>query len=105
MKAPARAFGSHAHGWKNLKIQPPGGKGVPQILFRPKSYFFVTNTSLQNFKIIAQSILGEKFAAQKEEKRKKNNHKNSGHFVPQPQQRVAQALRLDQKQLVHRVWW
>ena len=53
---------------------------------------------MQNFITLGQPLLGEKYVAQKEEK-KKNNPKNSGHFVPQQRQRAAHALRSNQKDL------
>ena len=39
---------------------------------------------------------GRKLCGTEERKEKKNNHKNSGHFVLQPRQRAAHALRSDQ---------
>ena len=47
---------------ENLKIQPPRGLGrVPQIFFTPNLILFVSINSVQDFKIIAQPLLGEKF--------------------------------------------
>ena len=39
---------------------------------------------MQNFTTLGQPLLGEKYVAVKEKKRKKNNPKNSGHFVRTP---------------------
>ena len=50
---------------------------------------------MQNFITLGQPLLGEKYVAQKE-RRKKNNPKNSGHFVPLQRLRAAHALRSDQ---------
>ena len=50
---------------------------------------------MQNFITLGQPLLGEKYVAQKKE-RKKNNPKNSGHFVPQQRLRAAHALGSDQ---------
>ena len=53
---------------------------------------------MQNFITPGQTLLGEKYVAEKEEKkRKENNPKNSGHFVPQQHLRAAHALLPDQK--------
>ena len=52
---------------------------------------------MQNFITLGQHLLGEKYVAQKERKRKKsNNTKYSGHFFPQQRPRAAQALHSDQ---------
>ena len=64
MEAPcARAReASHAHGRKNLKSKFPRGLwGVPQYFFTPNLIFFVTLNSVQNFKTVAHTLLGEKF--------------------------------------------
>ena len=50
---------------------------------------------MQNFIALGQPILGEKYVAEKE-KDKKNNHKNSGHFVPLQRLRATHALRSNQ---------
>ena len=55
MKAP------RAQGKKPKNSTTQGAGGVPQIFFHPKSYFFVTITSVQNFKLVAHPLLGEKF--------------------------------------------
>ena len=53
---------SHAHGGKNLKIQFPRGLGgYPKFFFTPNLIYFVTINSVQNFKTVAQLLLGEKF--------------------------------------------
>ena len=49
---------------------------------------------MQNFITLGQPLLGEKYLAQKE--KKKNNPKNSGHFVLQQCQRAAHTLCSDQ---------
>ena len=55
MKAP-RAQG------KNLKIRPPRGLGgYPKFFFTLNLILFVSINSVQNFKIVAQPLLGEKF--------------------------------------------
>ena len=54
---------------------------------------------MQNFKTLAQPLLGEKYVAQKEEK--KNNPKNSGHFVPQQRLWAAHAIRSVQNCIVN----
>ena len=56
---------------------------------------------MQNFKTLAQPLLGEKYVAQKKEE-KKNNTEYSGHFVPQQRPRATHTLRSDQnnKQLI-----
>ena len=55
---------------------------------------------MQNFITLGQPLLGEKYVAQKRKKRKKkNNTKYSGHFVPQQRPRAAHALRSDQKHI------
>ena len=47
---------------KNLKIQPPRGLGgTPNFFFTPNLIFFVTLNSVQNFKTVAHTLLGEKF--------------------------------------------
>ena len=47
---------------KNLKIQPPRGLGgTPNFILTPNLIFFVTINSAQNFKTVAQPLLGEKF--------------------------------------------
>ena len=51
---------------------------------------------MQNFITLGQPLLGEKYMTQKR-KRKKNNPKNSGHFVPQQHPRAVHALRSDRK--------
>ena len=51
---------------------------------------------VQNFITLGQPLLGEKYVTQKEKKRKKNNPKNSGHYVPLNRPRAAHALRSDQ---------
>ena len=64
MKAPRACAreASHAHGGKNLKIQPPKGLGGnPNCFSSPQTLFFVSINSVQNFKIVAQPLLGEKF--------------------------------------------
>ena len=64
MEAPrARAHeASHAHGGKNLKIQFPRGLGgYPNFFSTPNLIYFVTINSVQNFKTVAQLLLGEKF--------------------------------------------
>ena len=38
-----------------------GAGGVPQIFFTPNLILFVSIHSVQNFKIVAQPLLGEKF--------------------------------------------
>ena len=44
---------------KNLKIQPPRGLGgYPNFFFTPNLIFFVTRNAVQNFKIVAQLLLG-----------------------------------------------
>ena len=43
---------------KPKKLSPVGAGGVGQFFFYPKSYFFVTRNSVQNFKIVAQLLLG-----------------------------------------------
>ena len=50
---------------------------------------------MENFIILGQLFTGEKYVAEKE-RNKKNNPKNSGHFVPQQRLRAAHALRSDQ---------
>ena len=61
MKDPC-AWGFHVHGGKKPQNSTSKGAGwVPQLFFHPKSYFFVTFNSVQNFKTIAQTLLGEKF--------------------------------------------
>ena len=53
---------------------------------------------MQNFITLEQALLWEKYVAQKEkEKKKKNNTKYSGHFVPQQPPRAVHALRSDQQ--------
>ena len=64
MEAPcARAReASHAHGGKKPKNSTPkGAGGLLQFFFTPNLIFFVTFNSLQNFKTVAQPLLGEKF--------------------------------------------
>ena len=64
MEAPrARAHeASHAHGGRNLKILFPRGLGgYPKFFFTLNLIFFVTINSVQNFKTVAQPLLGEKF--------------------------------------------
>ena len=47
---------------KNLNIQPPRGPGgYPKFFFTPNLILFVSINSVQNFKIVAQPLLGEKF--------------------------------------------
>ena len=47
---------------ENLKIQPPRGLGgYPKFFFTPNLILFVSINSVQNFKIVAQPLLGEKF--------------------------------------------
>ena len=59
-----------------LKMDPLGSWRLPKFIFWPKSYFCVIN-SVQSFKAVAQPLLGEKYVAQKKERTKKNNNKNS----------------------------
>ena len=49
---------------------------------------------MQNFITLGEPLLGEKYVAwkRKKERRKKNNPKNSGHFVPLQRPRAAHAL-------------
>ena len=54
---------------------------------------------MQNFITLGQPLLGEKYVAEKKEE-KKNNSKNSGHFVPLHRPRAVHALRLDQFSMV-----
>ena len=58
---------------------------------------------MQNFITLGQPLLGEKYVAQKKERKKKNNPKNSGHFVPQQRLRAAHALRLDQNESIKNI--
>ena len=47
---------------KNLKIQSPRGLGgYPKFFSTPNLIYFVTINSVQNFKTVAQLLLGEKF--------------------------------------------
>ena len=57
------AWGFHAHGGKKPQNSIPKGAGwVPQFFFSPQIlFFFVTINSMQNFKTVAQPLLGEKF--------------------------------------------
>ena len=55
---------------------------------------------MQNFIILGLPLLGEKYVAQKERK-KKNNIKYSGHFVPQQRPRAVHALRSDQNNAIN----
>ena len=48
-------------GGKPKNSTSTGAGGVPKIFFHPKSYFFVTLNSVQNFKTVAHPLLGEKF--------------------------------------------
>ena len=50
---------------------------------------------MQNFITLGQPFLGEKYVTQKEEE-KKNNPKNSGHYIPLRRPRAAHAICLDQ---------
>ena len=50
---------------------------------------------MQNFITLGQPLPGEKYVAEKKEK-KKNSTKCSGHFVPQQRPRAAHLLRSDQ---------
>jgi hypothetical protein len=77
-------------------MSPLGIRGGPEFFVYPNSYFFVTKNSVQNFKTLGQPLLGEKNVAQKE-RRKENNHKNSGHFVPL--QRISACTPLGPKNL------
>ena len=64
MEAPcARAReASHAHGGKKPKNSTPkGAGGYPKFFFTPNLIFFVTLNSVQNFKTVAHTLLGEKF--------------------------------------------
>ena len=62
MEAPRAREASHAHGGKNLKIQFPRGLGgYPNFFSTPNLIYFVTINSVQNFKTVAQPLLGEKF--------------------------------------------
>ena len=54
---------------------------------------------MQNLITKGQLLLVEKYVAEKERK-KKNNTKYSGHFVPQQRPRAAHALRSDQKLVI-----
>ena len=56
---------------------------------------------MQNFISLGQPLLGEKYVAEKKEK--KNNHKNSGHFVPLQRLRAVHALRSIIKHRIGRV--
>ena len=51
---------------------------------------------MQNFIILGQLLLREKYVAQKKKEEEKNP-KNSGHFVLQQRQRVEHALGSDQR--------
>ena len=55
---------------------------------------------MQNFRTLGKSVLGEKYVTQKE---KKNNPKNSGHYVALRHPRAAHALRSDQCSCIHLV--
>ena len=53
---------SHAHGGKKPKNSTPkGAGGYPKFFFTPNLIFFVTLNSVQNFKTVAHTLLGEKF--------------------------------------------
>ena len=58
-----RARGAFMRMWeKTLKMQSPRGLGgYPKLYFTPNLIFFVTINSVQNFKTVAQPLLGEKF--------------------------------------------
>ena len=48
--------------WReNLKIQPPRGLGGTPFFFTSNLILFLSINSAQNFKIVAQPLLGEKF--------------------------------------------
>ena len=56
---------------------------------------------MQNFITLGQPLPGEKYVAEKrkERRRKNNNTKYSGHFVPLQHLRAAHTLRSDQKKI------
>lgn len=89
-------FFIHAHEvftgtWrKTIKISIMGAGGVSKTFCKPKSYFFVTFSSMHNFTPIAYTILGE------------SNHKNSGHFIPQPHKWAEHADHSDQFHFIHK---
>ena len=77
---------------EKLKVSTPldGGWGDPPFFpLHPKSYFLWLLT-LVKFKNCSIN------PSRRKEKRKKNNHKNSGNFVPQSRKRVAHALHSNQ---------
>ena len=86
---------------KTLKKGPPGARGGPEFVFYPNLIFFVTKNAVQNFITLRQPLLGEKYVACKERKvEKKNNPKNSGHFVTLQRLRAAQTLRSKKLSLI-----
>ena len=75
-----------------------GGGGVPQIFFsHHKSYFFFELGPHAKFHNTRTTPSGRKVCdPERKEERKKNNAKNSGHYVSAATPRAAQALRSDQ---------
>ena len=84
-----------AHG-KNTKKGPQGATGGPKFIY-PKSYFFCDLELHAKFQNPSTTPSGRKvWGTERKKKRKKNNPKNSGHFVPQQRLRAAHALCSDQ---------
>ena len=55
---------------KTLKRTSQGARGVPNFFFKPNLILFVTYNSVHNFITLGQPLLGEKYVAEKKEKKK-----------------------------------
>jgi hypothetical protein len=80
----------------NFTITAPGvgGGGGGDILLNPKFIFFCLKLHAK-FRSPSTTPSGRKVCGT--EKRKRNNNKYSGHFLPQQRPRAAHALHFDQK--------
>ena len=58
-----------AHESPNTKKGPPRGPWGYHIFVYPNLIFFVTSNSVQNFITLGQPLLGEKYVAQKKERK------------------------------------
>jgi hypothetical protein len=85
------------HKKKHLKRPPQGARWGLKFLFYPKSYFFCDLKLNAKFQNPRTTPSGRKVCGTERKEEKKNNPKNSGHFVPLQRLRAAHALRSDQK--------
>ena len=72
--------------------------GGSRSIFYPRSYFFCDLKLCAKFHNLRTTPSGKKVCGgeKKRKERKKNNHKNSGHFVPLQCLKAAHTLRSDQ---------